>query len=1197
MPAVVPAAVVRADQLAYVIYTSGSTGVPNGVAISQGSVLNLALALRPVLGAEPGARILQFASFSFDASVLDLAVALAAGATLVVATAAQRAEPGLLAGLVRGAGVQIASVVPSLLAVLDPAGVPGLTRVLSGAEVLPLRLAQAWAAQRVLVNTYGPTEATVMVTTGVVDAGAGTPPIGRPVANTAMFVLDGWLDPVPAGVTGDLYIAGAGLARGYAGRAGLTASRFVACPFGTGTRMYRTGDLARWTAGGELAFCGRADQQVKIRGFRVEPGEVEAVLASCPGVAQAAVLAREDAPGDKRLIGYIVAAPDQDGPDPDGTGQDGTSQGGDRALAGRAREHAAARLPEYLVPSVVVVLAALPLTPSGKLDRAALPAPDYAAAAPGRGPATVVEEILCAAFADVLGLDQVSADDDFFALGGHSLLAVSLAERLRERGVAVPVRALFDAPTPAGLASVAGQPQAVVPPRLIPEGAAEITPAMLPLVALSAEQVGVVVAGVAGGAANVADVYPLAPLQEGLFFHHLLAGAGGVDVYVESFALRFDSAAVLRKFLSALQQVVDRHDIFRTSVAWEGLAEPVQVVWRAARLPVAEVTLDDGVDLVAGLLGTAGQGMDLGRAPLLRVLTAAEPGGPGWVALVQLHHLVLDHTGLDIVQEEVATILAGQGDLLPEALPFRAFVAQARLGVSRREHAEYFAALLGDVTEPTAPFGLLDTRRDGSAAAEAGLVVDEGLAGRVREMARVLGVSAATVFHVAWARVLGVVSGREDVVFGTVLLGRLAAGAGADRVPGPYMNTLPVRVRLGGPGGVGVAGAVAGMRSQLAGLLVHEHAPLAVAQQASGMPARVPLFTCLFNYRHSQNQGQRADKGAHGIGLLFTRDRSNYPLNVSVDDSGTEFAISVDADAPADPALVCALLHTALENLTTALESAPATPLHAVPVLSESERTRVLAAWNDTSWPVPETTLPRLFEEQAALAPDAAAVSGNATTMTYGELNRRANRLARALVASGAGPESVVAVAVERSASLVIALLAVVKAGAAYLPLNPEYPPERIAYLLADARVRVLLADRAWDQPGLAPAVRVLTVAAELTGDDADLGFTGHPDQLAYVMYTSGSTGQPKGVAARHRDVVALACDRRWQDGARPPGADAFARRLRCLDVRAVGAAAFRRRRGGAPGPGGRGVLAARDRARAGLRAVPDHGTVQPGGG
>ena len=1035
-----------------------------------------------------------------------------------------------MAGYLRRRGIDYLKAVPSHLAALAAGAglarvLPGRSLVLGGEAATPglaASLVQA-AGGTAVYNHYGPTEATIGAATARLTQADGTVvPLGTPVANTRIYVLDEWLDPVPAGVTGELYIAGTQLARGYLHRPGLTAERFVPCPFGgPGERMYRTGDLARWTAGGQLVFAGRADDQVKIRGFRIEPGEAEAILATCPGIAQAAVTVREDTPGDKRLAGYLV-------PDSDGDGAD---------LAARAREHAAARLPEYLVPSAFVVLESLPLTPSGKLDRAALPAPDYAGAAgAGREPATVAEELLCGVFADVLGVERVGPEDDFFALGGHSLLAVRLVERLREQGLQVPVRALFEAPTPERLAAVAGPVTVTVPPNLIPDGAEQITPAMLPLIELTGEQVARIAAGIDGGAANVADIYPLAPLQEGMFFHHLMAGPDAVDVYLESLVLRMESRQQLGEFTAALQQVIARHHILRTSVAWEQLPEPVQVVWRRATLPVTEITLDvtagEPGSAAAALQAAAPGWMDLGRAPLLRLTAAAEPGTGRYLALLQFHHMMMDHPGLETVLGEIAALLAGQADALPEPLPFRDFVAQARLGVSREEHQRYFAELLGDVTEPTAPYGLLDIHQPGEGK-HARQRVDAGLAGRLRALARARSVSAATVVHLAWARLLAVLAGRDDVVFGTVLLGRMNAGPGADRVPGLYMNTLPVRVRAGA---AGVADALAGMRSQLAGLLAHEHAPLVLAQQASGIPADLPLFTTLLNYRHSRPHGTRGNARPSAgtmhmprISLGSAQDRGNYPLGVAVDDTGTEFVLSVDAVAPADPQQLCALLHTCLDNLVTALDTAPGTPLHAVPVLDQAERAQLVEGWNGAAAPVPAGLVPELIAARAARAPDAVAVVCGDAVLSYGELAARAGKLARFLISQGAGPEQVVGLCLDRGADMVTAIVGVWLAGAAYLPLDPGYPAQRLGYMLEASRARLVVTRGGLPAGLAAPGTTIVDldapqVAARLAGlPGAAPSARLAAGQAAYVIFTSGSTGAPKGVAVPHAGLGNLA--------------------------------------------------------------------------
>ena len=1106
---------------AYVIYTSGSTGTPKGVLVPHRGVVSLLGWAGSVFGGALG-RVLAATSASFDVSVFEMFAPLAWGGCAEVVD-------DLLALAGRPYPVSLVSGVPSVLARLVAAGAPaplggrGPVVVLAGEAVTGahMALARSWAPGSRVANIYGPTEATVYATAWLPgDDDGRTPPIGRPVFNTRVFVLDEFLGLVPAGVVGELYVAGAGLARGYLGRAGLTGERFVACPFGAGgERMYRTGDLVRWTGGGVLVFAGRADEQVKVRGFRVEPGEVEAVLAGCPGVAQAAVAVREDVPGDVRLAGYVVPAGGADG----------------AGLAAAVRGFAAARLPGYMVPAVVVVLGGLPVTPNGKVDKAALPAPDWAGVpgGAGRGPATVREEIICRVFAGVLGAGRVGAEDDFFALGGHSLLAVTLVEQLRRHGVAVSVQALFQAPTPAGLAVAPERAEVAVPPNLIPAGAAVITPAMVPLAGLDGGEIGQVAAVVDGGAANIADIYPLAPLQEGIFFHHLVAG-GGADVYLLPVVLRFGSRARLGEFTAALQQVIDRHDIYRTSIAWQGLREPVQVVWRRAVLPVTEVAVPGGADPAAALGALAAPGLDLRRAPLVDVHVAAEPGTTRWLALLRVHHLLLDHAGLAAMLEELRALLRGQPGQLAEPVPFRDFVAQARLGTPPQEHERFFAGLLGDVTEPTAPFGLLDTLGDGGAVPEAGMPVGQELAGRVREAARGLGVSPATLFHLVWARVLAAISGRDDVVFGTVV-GWMSAGTGAGQVQGPLINTLPVRITVS----TATTDAVTGLQQQLAGLLAHEHAPLTVAQRASGVAAPAPLFTSILNYRHNPVPEPGADGGLEGIEVVSVRERSNYPVTVTVDDTGTGFAFTVQTVVPIDAEQVCGLLETAAAGLVRVLEGAPSTPLRQVSVLRETERRQLLAGWNDTARPVQAGTVPELFGRQVGRSPDAVAVVCGEASLSYGELDAAAARLAGLLVRHGAGPEQVVAVVMSRSIGLITALLAVLKAGAAYLPADPGYPAELIAFMLADAGPAAIVTDAA-SAPALADAVvaGVPVLVVDETGLAGDLaGGTGMttagsfcdarlvPAAAAYVMYTSGSTGRPKGVTVPHAAVDRLVRD------------------------------------------------------------------------
>ncbi|MEV0186733.1 amino acid adenylation domain-containing protein, partial [Streptomyces sp. NPDC050625] len=613
--------VVDPDQLAYVIYTSGSTGRPKGVAVAHRGVANLAEAMRPVLGVDAGVTALQFASFSFDAAVLDVVVTLAAGGTLAIAGSEERTDPAVLAEMIRAAGVGVASVVPSLLGVLDPASVPGVSNWVLGAERLSADLAARWRGQARVWNTYGPTEATVITTATALGEGITSqdapPAIGRPLPNTQVFVLDEFLQPMPVGGVGEVYISGTGLARGYVGRPDLTAERFVACPFVPGQRMYRSGDLARWSADGELHFAGRADEQVKIRGFRIEPGEIGSVIAAHDSVGQVAVIVREDQAGDRRLVAYVVPAAD-----------------GEADIA-ELREFAGARLPEYMVPSSIVVLDALPLTVNGKVDRAALPSPDFAEQVSGRAPDGVVEETLCRIFAEVLGLDQVAADVGFFELGGDSIMSMQLASRARRAGWVVTPRQVFEEKTVERLALVAQPMDGRSTGGSGDDGVGEVawTPAMRAM------------------------------------------GEGAVGSRFAQWTVVGAPAGLDRDALvTALGAVIDTHDMLRVRVEGGGsrlmVGEPGTVTAAGLIHHVdATMTNDSDLDEVAGRAARdAVERLDPASGVLVQVVWVdAGPSRTGRLVLV-VHHLAVDGVSWRILlpdlQAAYEAVVAGEAPVL-----------------------------------------------------------------------------------------------------------------------------------------------------------------------------------------------------------------------------------------------------------------------------------------------------------------------------------------------------------------------------------------------------------------------------------------------------------------------------------------------------------------------------------------------------
>ncbi|MFW9080921.1 non-ribosomal peptide synthase/polyketide synthase [Pseudomonas sp. P2757] len=1108
-----------AANLAYVIYTSGSTGTPKGVMVEHRSVANLLHWSAQLCPTVADAALLQKTPFSFDASVWELFWPLTAGLRLVLASPDAHRDPAELARVIVQQRITVIQFVPALLQQFleleDVGQCHSLTEIVCGGGELSAALVRS-VRERLpqvrLHNVYGPTEATVDSSVWTLEPNSpladSAPPIGKPLCNTRVYILDAWQQPVPQGVVGELYIGGEQVARGYLNRPELTAERFLQDPFSADARMYRTGDLGRYLADGNIQYLGRNDDQVKIRGLRIELGEIQARLSQIEGVQDCVVMAREDVPGDQRLVAYYVGTPLDT-----------------EVLRADLLRH----LPDYMLPALFVHLDALPLSPNGKIERKALPAPDQSALSTREYAAPVgeVEIAIAGLWEELLKVERVGRHDHFFELGGHSLLAVNLVARMRRAGLSADIRVLFGQPTLAALAAAVGGEQEIqVPANLIPEGCTQITPELLPLVALDQPAIERIVASIPGGAANVQDIYPLAPLQAGILFHHLSAIQG--DSYVLQAQFAFADEQRLHAFTQALQGVIDRHDVLRSSLFWEGLEEPVQVVWRRAALECEAQTIDAaGGDAMAQLrsrFDAAQYRMPVTQAPLMRVVHAPDPANQRVVALLLFHHLVMDHVALEVLRHEMQAVLLGQAQRLAEPVPYRNYVARTRSGLSEQDHQSFFREMLGDVDEPTLPYGHNPAQE--GLAQQAHLALENPLSRRIRAQSRRLGVSAASLMHLAWAQVLGQLSGRHDVVFGTVLLGRLQGGEGAERAMGVFINTLPLRIDLGAHS---AKGAALDTHQRLSQLLQHEHAQLALVQHCSAMAPGTPLFSCLLNYRHSSPMGAVSDEvqtAWRGMQLLQAEEYSNYRLTLSVDDLGEGFSLTTLAGAGIDAGRVCAYMHQALAELLEALEHSPQSGLDRLSIVPAAELEQVLVGFNATAAEYPRgLTIGQRFEAQVASRPEALAAVFAGAQLTYAELNREANALAHHLISLGVRPDDRVAIVARRGLETLVGLLAILKAGAGYVPVDPAHPAERLHYLLSDSAPVAVLTQT--DLLERLPALEVPVIELDTrswpnvaTHNPSVPGLTA--EHLAYVIYTSGSTGLPKGVMVEHQTLSNL---------------------------------------------------------------------------
>ncbi|KAF8975161.1 hypothetical protein BGZ46_009381 [Entomortierella lignicola] len=742
---------------------------------------------------------------------------------------------------------------------------------------------------------------------------------------------------------------------------------------------------------------------------------------------------------------------------------------------------------------------------------------------------------------DILKIDRVGRNDNFFMLGGHSLLSVQMIERLRRIGFSLSVRSLFDTPTLKELAQSLNKSDDIseAPENLIKNDTTKITPELLPLIDLTQNDIDVIVNNVEGGASNIQDIYALSPLQDGILFHHIMATKG--DPYLLVVKLAFDNREILDKYLGAVQTVIDRHDILRTSIMWENLSSPAQVVVREARLSVTELSFDptDGsiMDQITKLTDPQEHRIDLTQGPLIQFFITQDIDGR-WIAIELMHHIIGDHSTLELMDAEIKSIIQGQIQTLAQPQPYRNLIAQIRSGPGKEVHEQFFTKMLAEIDTPALPYGLSDTHNDGVDVAESHLPLSQELNDRLRGHAKRMGVSLASLCHLAWAQVISRTSGEEKVVFGTVLFGRMQGGSGSDHVMGMFINTLPIRIDIGSNS---VEKSVRQTQTDLAALLEHEHASLALAQRCSSIPTGTPLFSSLLNYRHNAALPVEVSDDT-GIHVIEGQERSNYPFDMSIEDGGDTLGLTAQIVKPYDPVRICEYMQLALESLAEALDEESNKPIRSLTILPSYERELLLNTWNATEQDYPrDQCIHHSFESFVLESPDACAVVFEDQSLTYAELNERSNRLAHQLIELGVKPDMRVALCVNRSLAMIVGLMAILKAGGAYVPLDPAYPSDRLAYMLVDAEPVLLLADRNGRNALKNADLESLTI---LDPNYPSTSYTSvnpvvdglSPQHLAYIIYTSGSTGKPKGVMTEHRGVVNQISTRPKISGAGPTG-------------------------------------------------------------
>ncbi len=1082
--------------LAYVLYTSGSTGRPKGVMVPHLGIRNRLLWMQEAYELTAADRVVQKTPFSFDVSVWEFFWPLLCGARLVVARPGGHRDSSYLAELIQATGATVVHFVPSMLrAFVDEpraARCGSLRLIVCSGEALPSDLrdrALALFPNAELHNLYGPTEAAVDVTAWACDrtSDLSVVPIGRPIANTAVYVLDPDCGPQPVGVPGELCLGGVQLARGYLARPDLTAERFAPDPFdlagqGPGARLYRTGDLVRWLPDGTLEFLGRLDQQVKVRGFRIEPGEIEAILLQHAAVREVVVVAR-CAEGDTRLAAYLVAA-------------------GALSIV-ELRGFVAARVPDFMVPSWFVQLAALPYTASGKLDRKALPAPEAAALPRAQyvAPRNGVEEVVAATWAAILALGRVGVSDDFFALGGHSLAASRVAAQLREVfEVEVPLRRFFEAPT---VEAIAAEVTA-----LLAAGQRAPTPPI--------------------GRQPRDRPLPLSFAQERLWFLHLLQPASAA--YSIPVAVRLRGALVTRALAAALGEVVRRHEVLRSTYGFSE-AGPVQRIgpareWAAPEVDLAALPPSRREEELRRLtVAEAARPFNLSAEPPLRA-RLVRLADEDHALLLNLHHIAADGWSMEVLVGEVgalyATAIGGYPSPLPELpIQYGDFACWQRSWLSGEELERQLGYWRAQLSGAPSALDLGTDRPRPPVQTFRGAQRSRELSAPFSAELRTFGLrERATPFMVLLATFGALLSRRarqEELVVGVPVANRPRAEL--ERLIGFFVNTLALRLDVAGdPSFRKLLGRV---RRTVLDAYAHQGLPFERLIQELHVERaldRSPLFQVMLVLQNAP--AARLEVPALSASLLEAENRTaKFELTLSVAEGGRGFALLAEYNTDLFDGTTIDRLLADFERLLRAAATSPTLGLDDLPWLDEAERHQLLREWNDTATAGPrgEGWLHRLIAEQCAASPGAPAVECCGEWLSYGELDDRARRLARALRRSGVWPEAIVAVDMGRCLDLVPTLLGILKAGGAYLPLDPSWPVARRSFILAEAGARVVIRGDT--------ASALLTSDGPVAGPGEALGGEEPADSvtgesLAYVLYTSGSTGAPKGVMVTHRGLI-----------------------------------------------------------------------------